>query len=349
MILHLFVNEKFTIDYIKKINQLFTPEEHFFLVYPKKAYCKTEDLECSNVKFCDLAKDHAIIEEKYKLADKVILHKLPYSLNELRLLCYLYKKYRKKMVWVLWGADLYNAYQYNHSLAVLKIKPLINEYYRKKLISNIYMVLTATDYEELVSRYSTNAIHSSAQYTYKLCGEPLSTKKNELVNIMVGHSATDTCRHLDVFEKLKRYQGKIKVFCPLSYPKDEQYISRITKAGESCFGKNFVAMTDFMGYDEYIKFLNSMDIGIFDNNRQQGMGNITNMLYLGKKVYLSEDNTINKIYARPEYEIFTMEEVDSDNFLMPLPEEIMLRNRKSIEDKFSDNTFEKEWKNVFEG
>ena len=43
-----------------------------------------------------------------------------------------------------------------------------------------------------------------------------------------------------------------------------------------------------MPYSSYISFLGSIDIGIFNNNRQQGMGNITNLLYLGKKVYLSK-------------------------------------------------------------
>ncbi|WP_181881452.1 hypothetical protein [Helicobacter sp. MIT 99-5507] len=38
-----------------------------------------------------------------------------------------------------------------------------------------------------------------------------------------------------------------------------------------------------MQFDEYIAFLNNIDIAIFKQNRQQAMGNIFVLLALGKK------------------------------------------------------------------
>lgn len=147
----------------------------------------------------------------------------------------------------------------------------------------MYMVITDCDFKALKKRYKTNAIQRQATYTYNFLPLTDNEARHEKQHIMVGHSATPTCCHLETFKMLKSYTGKIKIFCPLSYPDDKKYIQQVTEAGSELFGNDFVPLTEFMSYDKYVEFLNDMDIGIFNNNRQQGMGNITNLLYLGKK------------------------------------------------------------------
>jgi hypothetical protein len=41
-----------------------------------------------------------------------------------------------------------------------------------------------------------------------------------------------------------------------------------------------------MTLDEYLKFLKSIDIAIFNHERQQAMGNTINLLGMGKKVFM---------------------------------------------------------------
>ena len=56
-------------------------------------------------------------------------------------------------------------------------------------------------------------------------------------------------------------------------------------------------MTDLMSFDDYNKYLASIDIAIFHHDRQQAMGNVIGLISLGKKVVLKDSIS--------SYEFFT--------------------------------------------
>lgn len=348
MILHLFANDKFVKDFIDKINQLFGENNHEFIIFPAESkYFKRGDIVYSNVSFADLSNIRKELKQKFKSVDRVIIHGFFMGVKDNIYIYHYLKKYSIKLIWCVWGADLYNQYDYNHTFKnILKIKPIINEYYRKKIIKSMYMIISGCDDEEVIKRYNTNARQLGAHYTYHLI-DSKEIECHEMINVMVGHSATDTCRHIDTFELLKPYIGKIKVYCPLSYPDDSVYIDKVCSAGRKIFGDDFVPMLDFIQYDEYVRFLNRMDIGVFNNNRQQGNGNITNMLYLGKKVYLSKDNTIRKFYIGTECLIFDTDDIRDGTFTTLLSEKQRKLNKDFIEREYSDETFYENWNRIF--
>lgn len=107
-------------------------------------------------------------------------------------------------------------------------------------------------------------------------------------NILVGNSATYTNNHLEAFELLSLMGIKNKeIICPLSYGSDK-YKNEICKIGEDFFGCQFHALTGFMPIEEYINTLSSCSIVIMNHIRQQALGNIIIMLYLGAKVFLKK-------------------------------------------------------------
>jgi len=61
--------------------------------------------------------------------------------------------------------------------------------------------------------------------------------------------------------------------------------------GKHLFGERFIPITEMMPKDEYIKHLNNIDIGVFNTKRQMGLGNITLLVALGKKVYINDYTT----------------------------------------------------------
>lgn len=352
MILHLFPAEKFTTDYINRINNLFDSKNQLFIVFGmnKEEYCLNEIKNKENViivnKLYLMGKK---FESLIMKSSKVICHSLFFKLIDICMLNKIIKKTHKKLIWVIWGKDLYEDYDKSHTIkGALQIKPLIKEFLRRSLIYKISIFITTGDVDILKKRYklNNNAKFMSAQYSYKLL-DILQEDKHDKINIMVGHSATETCRHIPTFEMLKKYSDKINVFCPLSYPKDEKYINKVKEAGYSIFKDSFFPITEFMKYDEYVKFLNKIDIGVFNNNRQQGMGNITNLLYFGKKVYLSSDNTIRKSYYKPKYYIYDCEDIKNEDFLCLLDKEKRDNNKNNIIYKFSDENFFNEWSLVF--
>lgn len=350
MILHIMISEKFAQDYIDRINKLYGEDEHFFLVYPPKTrYLSEGDIELKNVLFLDLKQSHKMLKSLIMQSERIILHSLFLGILDLRFFYRTIKQYGKHFVWVVWGGDLYNLYKYNHSLAIFKIKPLINEYYRKKIIKNFGTIVTGSDWEEIQKRYVTTARKTSAQYVYHFLEDFGEKKHDDYVKVMVGHSATETCQHEKAFRELVKYKGRVKIICPLSYPKNERYVSKVNKLGFELFGEDYKPILEFMEYSQYVSLLNDIDIGVFNNSRQQGMGNITNLLFLGKKVYISEKNTIWKIYDKAHYEIYGIEEIKNDDFLTPLSAEEKKRNKENIQYKFSDEKFKSDWDVVFYG
>lgn len=354
MILHLFPAEKFTTDYINRIQKLFNSKDHLFIVYGENRieYRLNEVIKKEYViqtkTLCGLG--WRAFDKLVKNSNKVICHSLFLKLQDLILLNKVIEKNKISLIWDIWGKDLYEDYDKCKSLkSILLIKPLIKEAVRRSLIYKTDVFITTGDYDVLLERYRVKAGAKAmgAQYTYDLL-DVVTGIKNDKLNIMVGHSATNTCRHVETFQLLQKYVGKIRVICPLSYPNDENYINMVTSYGRELFGDDFIPLTNFMKYEEYVRFLNTVDIGVFNNSRQQGMGNITNLLYLGKKVYLSQDNTIGKSYHRPEYFIFDCQEIENADFLIPLKEEQSIHNRNNIIYKFSDENFKNEWGRVFD-
>ena len=108
--------------------------------------------------------------------------------------------------------------------------------------------------------------------------------------------------HIEVFEKLRKYRTEnIKVYVPLSYGSNS-YAESVISEGKRIFGDKFYPMTKFMEKEQYFRFLMTIDVAIFANDRQQALGNIVALLYAGKKVYMRK--TISSWETlREEYEI----------------------------------------------
>ena len=351
MILHLIPDEKVTLSFIERMDSVFGLDNQFFWIYRVKpnaerkyySYMKNSHVIISNIKD-DNSEQFIRFACKH---EKVIVHSLPDDINIVN--CLLLIKQRNQeiiLIWGIWGGDLYNVYDFAHSIKVIKRPDYIKlEYLRKKLISKIDFVMSGCDYEELKKRYKTNAKQLIGTYSHK-CIEIEPRHEDEKRNVLVGHSATKTCRHIEMMKTLLKYKGSIRVFCPLSYPNNPKYIKKVIRVGMKLFGEDFVPTTDFIPFDEYVKYLNDIDIGVFNNSKQQGFGNIINLLGLGKKIYISKDNNLRFSFPKGEYYIFDYDELDSD-FLKLLTHEEAASNVRKIHYRMSDDFFKERWRTIF--
>lgn len=118
-------------------------------------------------------------------------------------------------------------------------------------------------------------------------GTKINFNKNK---ILIGHSGYPNGNHLDVFYKIKSLDlDKKQIIVPLSYG-DQEYINKITELNPLRLD-NQQYITDFLKLKDYNILLNSVKIAIFNNRRQQAIGNIITLIYFGAKVFLSEKNT----------------------------------------------------------
>ena len=87
-----------------------------------------------------------------------------------------------------------------------------------------------------------------------------------------------------------------------------------------------------MNKQSYLKFLNEIDIAIFHHKRQQAMGNIINLLGMGKKVYIRAGETHTSFFENLGIKVY-----DLNHFDLTLKNES--GNQKIIRDYFSKENY----------
>lgn len=66
-----------------------------------------------------------------------------------------------------------------------------------------------------------------------------------------------------------------------------------------------------MDYEKYVELLSTCNVGIYYNDRQQGMGNINTLLRLGKKVYLRKGTSMWNNYKKNNFILFDVDELNN--------------------------------------
>lgn len=340
-VLHIMPYDKFTESVIKKNRKCFPDVHMIHWVYGynvntrlllKKA---TGGLHQQDVR---LVSDYNPTKELFRLvlrANKIVIHYMPEARNLLRFFAILQPLIGRKYCWMMWGGD------------IPPIKDEKDEKIRKFLIENLRQIayVCYSDYEKIRKYYN---IKKSTGYRIVYPYDLLINKSksvNTTIKIGVLNSATETCRHIDAFEKLAKYKNcNIEIICILSYPDNKAYIRKVIEKGTEIFGSKFKPITSFLTYEDYQELLNSFDIAILNNNRQQGGGNLNNLLYMGTLIYLSPDNGYYEEYKKDGFIIFNMNELDVNKVLS---EEEKQQNRKLIRYFMSDQYYRKVWGKVY--
>lgn len=350
MIFHIFPYEKFSYDYITKINNLFNSREHEFFLYGKLPSDKIKNVTYENVKFeSQFLNKHACrcyLRLTAKKADKIILHSWFFPKYLMALSCYWVTVYPKKVFWNIWGHDLYNMYWERNKSLKTRMREVLRKYFIKHVRAVGYI---PGDYTFLKKCYQTNAKFFLASYAYEFYDFGQVERKNDGMNIMLGNSATRECRYMETIDLLSEIDDqKMKIYCILAYPSGNRaYIDMVSAHGKKAFGERFIPIVDYMGYDDYMKFLASIDAAVFNHNRQQGLGNIASLLYLGKKVFVSEENACGDYFKRMGVSLFDMAEL-KDGIKFELNPDSQAENRRMIKKFFSDAEFRTRWEKIFQ-
>ena len=163
------------------------------------------------------------------------------------------------------------------------------------------------------------------------------------LNILIGNSADPSNNHVEILERLRAFKEQnITIYAPLSYG-DMQYAQKVVEVGKDYFGDKFNPLMNFLPYDEYIGFLGSVDIAIFNHERQQAMGNTVTLLGLGKKVYLRRDTTSWDMFARNGLVVFDVANIE----LTRLDENAKMKNRNLVREKFSKQRLISQLQHIF--
>jgi len=380
-LLHIASDEKF-IDGAHYVFEQAFPGRNNFII-PKSSFNRkfvyVKNLENTEV----LPFNRGLIEKlvrKTREYDSIFLH----GINELNSTIFIASEEKRKSVGILWGAELYNDENFPGKVLLgdltSKIKlpkpsksknDIVKSVLRKLLFQDINLkkdvvrqaasglnyfgVPYREEFDYFADRRIIGQKCKFVPFTYYplefiLRGnEKMKTNGN---NILVGNSANYTNNHLEVF----RILGKLgiedrKIIVPLSYG-DLQYGEYIYSEGLRLLRGNFMPLRTFIPLEEYTRKLQSCGIEIMNHYRQQAVGNILMMIWIGSRVYLSPSSTLYNYLKRIGIKVFSIEQdlvSDNPEALINLSVEDANYNRIILKEEFSERVVVSRLRNaVFE-
>src|SRR5690606_1003332 len=326
-ILHLIPDEKVTDNVIENFENIFNDNVFFVLGNnDKRKHCNTKK---ENVIFGE-----SDFFTKENIADDVVavvIHGLNYTFA--KLLIELNQKI--KIAWFVWGFDMYGMPKIMDKLYApkslkyikntdskftvinfIKKKRYLRRFYYKYLNKtddfytiyeqaqrriNFFCTYIREDYELYTNYYPNKLIYQEIGYfsiEQYLAGQNDLRVDSDAKDILVGNSNSLENNHLDVFDTIKRTGLKEKVFVPLSYGNNQKYKKTVLEEGRKYLGDNFQPLLDFMKREDYLRLLSGCSTAVFYHYRQQAMGNILALLYMGVRVYLAEKNPVYQYLKR---------------------------------------------------
>lgn len=348
MILHIFNYDKFTEPYIEFIDKNFDINQHIFFIVGDSEYYINKNRK--NVIMSDGISSIPFIISKMNSSDKIIIH----GLFNRKILLILFSQpwLLKKCNWVIWGGDLY-CYREERN----DIKSKIFEKIRSIIIKDFGEITTlvkgdydlAKQYYNILGKYHEGIYVNPIKIDY-LDNIKKNIKKNSCINIQIGNSADKSNQHIEVIDLLSKYKNEnIIIYAPLSYG-DKIYAEKVKKYGEEVFGDKFKAILTYMNAEKYGEFLGNIDIAIFNNNRQQALGNIFALAYLGANIYVRNDTSMWKELC--EYQGYKFKDVgyiykESFDEFIKINENDIRINKKLSKNRFDENYMVNLWRKIF--
>lgn len=351
MNIHIIPNQKFTQKFCDLIENYYPANSNKIYIYGNRDYdimnndCLIFIDEVSTIQFNELKK-----------ADKIFVHGFYNS----RLIKFLYKNRRcfkkNKLVLIIWGADLYN----NRFLLQdkkLHIKTRYIEFLKRIVIrkANLFMTFASPDFELAKKWFGASGRQFDCLYPSNADQSQLDNLRNNYkktkntVRVLLGNSATDTNNHFEALDWISRFKNEdIEIVCPLSYG-DKEYGKKVIEYGNKIFGMKFIPVEKYMSPERYSELLNSVDIAIFNHNRQQGTGNIEILAYLGKKIYMKSNiSSWGHYVLRDKCRFFDVEVLKNCTFeeFCEFDEIAKVNNIKYFEKIWDINYIKSLWDNV---
>ncbi len=347
-ILHVGVDGGFLRSFIDLVRDKFEFDKHTFLIITEK-YQKSD---CKNVVLSQRTiiarlRHYILSVIKMHQSDKIVLHGL--SDAKFVFILFLMPWLLRKSCWVLWGGDLYI-----YNLGEKNWKWKIREFIRRPVIKNMGHLLTYIPGDVELARQWYDAkgeYHECLMYLSNVVDSDIiktaqaGSEEYKGLNILVGNSADPGNNHIESLKKLLPYkEDKIKIFAPLSYG-DQNHAKKVISQGKAWFGDKFVPMTDFMPFEQYLEFLKSLDIAIFNHQRQQAMGNTITLLGMGKTVFMRSDVSHWRFLKGLGIKLNDVENLE----LCRIARDEADENARVVHSYFSKATLIKQLADIFEG
>lgn len=359
MRLHILPDQKIINRTIETFEHVF-PNDNKYIILSSTGKSKYVDVNLNNVYLLNIETkefwDTIGVVSSYS---SIVIHcLLPLAAS------FLDKIEHNNIYWIEWGVDLYNIlleprgyklysddkeieeYIYHSRLSQILHKYCSFLYPRriyKRVIKKVRFFVPDSMYDEyplLLSYYPQYSNLEYREFFYypidQVVNAAIREKRCNGKNIIVGHSYSYTGNHLEIMKILSEMDlSERQVKFPLNYGESERYRDFLLKRGKNLLGDTFLPLIDYMSLDEYNNYLLDASFFIYNSYRQEAVGNILVALYIGGKVFLSDNSPLLKFYKSIGLIIFPVSSISIDSLNAPLQEEEIVHNREIIERHYS--------------
>lgn len=309
---------------IKMINdnpKFFDKGEHYFITVNEQGYKKYKntnnmvyDKEILGKKRVKILKEY-IDKSDYTIIHSKYIHK--------RDLLKLNKKYLNKIIWGVWGHDLYTQKSGKQNILKSILKKLFSIIEKSK-INQFKGVGIGFKYDaiEVRKKYDKIKIYpllygykkDSLKKTNAIFNKKIKRKKNDPIKIMIGHSGYPFLNHIKILNDLYKFKDEnILISMPLNYGQVD-YINNVEEIAKKLYDNKVEFITENMEYEQYLEYIKSIDICILDFEHQAALGNLWLLLKNNTKLFLNENGIIKLTMMLEMIETYNVSEIKNMSF-----------------------------------
>lgn len=295
------------------------------------------------------------MNREYINYDYIFIHAMNFSCKQL---LKLNKKVYKKIIWCVWGHDLYFNNECNN--IVSKSREKIKKKIIKYLLESIYAVGIGFGYDSIEVRkivgdkpkikFLPYGYEKGAIEKYQKVFNKIKQNSNEC-KIMIGHSGFEFLNHIEILKKLLKYKDeKIIISLVFSYGENSHMESVKKFVFDNFDSKKIEIINNMMNDEEYMNYLNTVDIAIFDFKHQAALGNMWKLSYLGKKIYLNDDGILKMAFDLEGLDSYNISEISSMNFnefSRTIEHDEKIKLHRYGERYLNENNVKNAWKKMF--
>lgn len=364
-ILHIATDDKFLDHAVPVFEKVYPGSNEVFVFATKKplkyVQLKPNYIEIRRNSF--LRKKALVGKDVYSQYDVVIFH----SLGSMTYPEIEHIPKNTPIVWLGWGFDYYVELLDDVPLYLASTQRLYNQFAsdtfsrravslvkKLKLIFNrrsskiraverttVFSPVLPEEYEKVKKSRKWRNFPKFALWNYGTIEDNLVKGfEGESVNgdaILVGNSATFTGNHIETFDLLYNLGvSDRQVVAPLSYG-DPILAKKLKSLGQELFAEGFEPLMEFMSAQDYVAAIKKCGYVIMNHVRQQAVGNIVIMLYLGARVFVRQENPVYGFFKSAGVVISSVQELEKHPELLnvPLSEEERVSNRAIVSDYWS--------------
>lgn len=286
------------------------------------------------------------IRRKVTKNDVIIIHGL-YT-NWHYLIPLIAPRLAKRVVWDIWGDDFFSAKRLKISSDIKdKIRYLIRRYAVPKFGA---IAGFSGDVEELKAHFNFKNKVFNINHPLRANIDELSLVPQAEVKVkklLIGNSGSRSNEHIRALEQLRCLANfnNLELYCIFSTDVDQAYYQELQVYLAKYQIENITIIEEMMEFDEFIAFVNSIDVVLLPHRRQQGVGTANLSLILGKPVFM--DNTISTVeyYNNHGITVFDVTKLVQLNDFK-LDTSITIKNSNKIKQLFGRKSVKVSWEKI---